>query len=141
MSTPKNTTDHKIARHLLPQLLSYITSDTEDPENAKGLVSHALSSFVSVVPSAQVPTAMGLFIPGFLARASQDKGVYRETASRLLELASTNQPAFRGVVGSLPQSQRVFMEEIIRAGSASKVEEKEAESAPAIALKMNFGAK
>jgi len=92
---------------------------------------------------------MALVIPALLARAtSEDEGggqgsigVYGETSARLLELASANQVAFRGVVGSMSDGQKAFMEEVIRSGRQSGVARKsdEDEERPTIALKMNFG--
>ena len=99
---------------------------------------------------------MALVVPTLLSRAATEPAkddAYRETSARLLELASADQTAFRAVVGAMSESQRAFMEEVIRSGRAGgmgggvggsgagrrKVEEEEEEQAPTIALKMNFG--
>jgi len=88
---------------------------------------------------------MALVIPTILSRASSEgegEGLYQETSSRLLELAAVNQQAFRSVVGELSESQRAFMEEVLRAGQKTrrKVEREEGREEPTIALRMNFGA-
>lgn len=60
---------------------------------------------------------MTLVIPALLARAQKDgKGVYKETAARLLELAGCDQGAFRGVVAGMGKEMRGFMEGVIREG-------------------------
>jgi hypothetical protein len=91
---------------------------------------------------------MALVVPALLARASSESanggdatGVYRETSARLLELASADQNAFRGVVGAMSETQKAFMEEVIRSGRhAGGVQKSGGEGAqPTIALKMNFG--
>ncbi len=62
---------------------------------------------------------MALVLPALLARAlSEGQDAYAETSGRLLELASADQTAFRGVVGGLGEGQRGFMEEVIRSGRA-----------------------
>ena len=143
---PKPTpADHSLARHLLPRVLAFATNtEPEDPERARSLVCATLSAFVGVVPSASVPVAMALVIPALLSRAASEEGqaVYRETSARLLELASANQAAFRGVVAGMSEGQRAFLEEVIRAGrqTGGPVDDEEEEGErPTIALKMNFG--
>lgn len=65
--------------------------------------------------------------------------VYRETSARLLELAGFDQEAFRGVVGGMNESQKGFMEGVIRSGRRV-VERRETDGErPTIALKMDFG--
>jgi hypothetical protein len=88
---------------------------------------------------------MALVVPTLLARAAgeddaEESGVYRETSARLLELASVDQAAFRGVVAGMSEGQKAFMEEVITAGRQTGQVEREAGSAgqPTIALKMNF---
>lgn len=86
---------------------------------------------------------MALVIPTLLARAAGEEDdkdeVYRETSGRLLELAGVDQEAFRGVVSGMSESQRGFMEGVIRSGR-KVVERRETDGdRPAIALKMDFG--
>lgn len=93
---------------------------------------------------------MALVVPTLLARAAAEEGegeeeeglVERETSARLLELAGVDQPAFRAVVGAMSESQRAFMEAVIRAGSktqAGRSAGQEGGGRPTIALKMDFG--
>lgn len=150
---PKTPTDQATARHLLSRLLAFVThTSSEDPENARTLIAHTLTSFVPTLSAKQIPTALTLVIPALLFRAasSEGKSVYKETAARLLELAGTDQAAFRGVVGQMSAGQRGFMEEVIREGGGGRNgdggagvgEGRDGERAgkgPSIALKMDFG--
>jgi hypothetical protein len=61
-----------------------------------------------------------------------------------LDLAASDQGAFRGVVGALSESQKGFMEVVIlkgrEASAAGKTAEGEGASGePSIALRMDFG--
>jgi len=141
--------DQTIARALLPRLISFVTNiEPEDPENARALVSHTLCQYVTAVSEDHTPIAMALVVPALLARAaseSESEGaasdVYRETSRHLLELASADQIAFRGVVGAMNDAQKAFMEEVIRSGRQSGAAPKSDrdEDKPTIALKMDFG--
>ena len=111
-----------------------------------------------------VAVATALVLPALLARASGEldkwqeenlstsgtasaaaeadrNTIYKETSGRLLELASADPAAFRGVVGGLNESQRAFMEEVIKAGRQAEAAKPAASSngQPTIALKMDFG--
>ncbi|KAH6624733.1 armadillo-type protein [Chaetomium sp. MPI-SDFR-AT-0129] len=148
-SSSPTAADNSLARHLLPRLLAFLTNtDPEDPESARALVAHALCAYVATLsqtPRASV--AIALVLPALLSRAlSEGEGVYAETSVRLLELASADQGAFRGVVGGLGEGQRGFLEEVIRSGRAAGAnqgagagDEDEGNKEPSIALKMNFG--
>ncbi|KAK4123547.1 ARM repeat-containing protein [Parathielavia appendiculata] len=139
--------DQSLARHLLPRLLTFVTdTNPEDPENARALVAHALCGYVATLSNndARAPVAMALVLPALLARAmSEGEEVYRETSGRLLELASADQNAFRGVVGGMSEGQRGFLEEVIRSGrqpdGRGKVGGEDGVREPSIALKMDFG--
>lgn len=80
-----------------------------------------------------------------LTRAAADgEALFVETATRLLELASAEQHAFRGVVAKMDAEQRGFMERVIREGSNggrrdALRDEREEKEEPSIALKLNFG--
>lgn len=152
---PRHTpADQTIVRHLLPRLVAFVTNtEPEDPERARPHVAQTLSSYVAAVPRDHAPIAMALVVPTLLSRAASEDGgekdaVYRETSARLLELASVDQAAFRGVVAGMSEGQKAFMEEVIRAGRQSAAGagagEKGAGAAngggqPSIALKMDFG--
>ncbi|EAQ91112.1 hypothetical protein CHGG_03047 [Chaetomium globosum CBS 148.51] len=141
--------DQSLARHLLPRLLAFTTdTNPEDPEQARALVAHALCGYVGALGGTdRAPVAMALVLPALLARAlSEGVVVYRETSGRLLELASADQVAFRGVVGGMSEGQRGFLEEVIRSGreaggAAGGVGRGESGGVrePSIALKMDFG--
>ncbi|KAK3333612.1 armadillo-type protein [Cercophora scortea] len=136
--------DQTMARALLPRLIAFVTNtDPEDPENARPLVTHTLCQYVAIVSRDYTAIAMALILPVLLARAaSEGSEAYRETSTRLLELASVDQAAFRGVVGGMSEAQRGFMEEVIKsgrvAGGGARKSEDEGER-PSIALKMDFG--
>ncbi|KAK4232055.1 armadillo-type protein [Podospora fimiseda] len=144
--------DQTLIRHLLPRLINFVTNvgtNSEDPENARALVAQGLCQYVGTLDGTHAAVAMALVLPTLLARASSEEGkeVYRETSTRLLELASGNQGAFRGVVVGLSESQRGFMEEVIKEGRRVGEENKNRGGdgddneggRPSIALKMNFG--
>jgi hypothetical protein len=86
---------------------------------------------------------MVLVVPTLLSRAvSEGAELYRETSTRLLELASADQQAFRSVVSGMSEGQKAFMEEVIQAGrQTGSVERDPAQGTgqPSIALKMDFG--
>ncbi|KAK3302270.1 armadillo-type protein [Chaetomium strumarium] len=136
--------DQSIARHLFPRLIAFVTNtDPEDPENARALVAHALCQYVATLSKDHTPIAMAIVLPTLLARAlSEGQEVYRETSARLLELASTDQSAFRGVLAGMSEGQRGFLEEVIKSGRQEdgKVQRAAGEARePTIALKMDFG--
>lgn len=147
MVNPKNQSDESIARYLFPHLLRF-TADTKlpDPENARSLTAHALTSFVMTTSGLTSSAAMSIIIPMLLTRASAEgKSIYPETAKRLLELASGDMMSvFRGVVANMNAEQRIFMEVVIReggglGGSAGRRENPGEKEEPSIALKLNFG--
>ncbi|KAI1085885.1 ARM repeat-containing protein [Whalleya microplaca] len=135
--------DQSIARYLLPRLIAFVVdTDPEDPEGARKLVAHALTQYVSTIDSDHAQIAMSIVVPALLSRAaSEGAEVYRETSVRLLELASTNQTSFKGVVTAMSEGQKAFMEEVIRSGRQDGGTEKDTNNAgqPSIALKMDFG--
>lgn len=140
--------DQTIARALLPRLISFVTNvEPEDPENARALVAHTLCQYAAAVSKDHAAIAMALVVPALLARAAGESegedgasDVYRETSGRLLELASADQAAFRGVVGAMNEAQKAFMEEVIRSGRQSAARKSnDEEGRPTIELKMDFG--
>lgn len=142
--------DQSLARALLPRLVAFVArTDAEDPERARALVAHTLCQYAAGVSRDHAPVAMALVVPTLLARAAaaaeddeDEDEVYRETSARLLELASADQAAFRGVVGGMSEAQRGFMEGVIRSGRSGGGQQQKGEGEeerPTIALKMNFG--
>jgi len=147
--------DQTIARALLPRLIAFVTNTApEDPESARSLVTHTLCQYVATLSKDHVTIAMALILPTLLSRASSEEeaessGVYRETSSMLLTLASVDQAAFRAVVGAMSEAQKSFMEAVIKSGrqagggSGAAGQRGGADDGgsgqPTIALKMNFG--
>jgi len=90
---------------------------------------------------------MAVIVPTLLERANKEgEGVYDQTGARLLELASSDQVAFRGVVGRMTEEQKGFMESVfLKARQAMATTKGKAENVngegrePTIALRMDFG--
>ena len=147
LQLPKTPADQSISRYLLPRLIAFATNtESEDPENARALVIHALTTFVVTLSGPQKGVAMSVIVPTLLARAnSESEDVYRETSARLLDLAGNDQAAFRGVVAGMTDAQKQFMESVIVAGRQAgqgpgKVRSDDGEGRePTIALRMDFG--
>ncbi|KAK0101044.1 hypothetical protein ONS96_006274 [Cadophora gregata f. sp. sojae] len=145
LQNPKTPADQSISRYLLPRLISFTTNtNNEDPENARALVTHALTIYTTTLPSTQKAVAMSVVVPTLLARAnSEGENVYKETSARLLDLAGSDQTAFRGVVGGMSTEQKGFMESVILKGRQSqesgKVVDEDGGREPTIALRMDFG--
>ncbi len=148
MVQPKNPTDEAVARYLFPRLVRFtIDTDVQDPENARSLTAHALTSFVATTSAEATGAVMCIFIPMLLTRAAAEgESTFGETARRLLELATGRlMPFFKGVVAKMSPQQSGFMERIIREGggaggkSTGRRDSAAEREEPRIALKMNFG--
>ncbi|KAI1326058.1 armadillo-type protein [Xylariaceae sp. FL0255] len=144
ISQPSPTpADQSIARYLLPRLVAFVSNtEPEDPEDARKLVAHTLTQYVSVVGKDHAQIVMSVVGPTLLSRAaSEGAEVYKETSARLLEMASADQAAFRGMVANMNEGQKAFMEEVIRSGrQANDADRDNANTGqPTITLKMNFG--
>ena len=128
----------------------------EDPTSSRAVISQVLTTFTNALPGPQRSIAMSLVLPTLLKRASGEleaaheesharDSIFRETSARLLELAATDQTAFRGVVAGLTADQKSFMESVILAGrTAATAGAKEGDGdgegrEPTIALRMDFG--
>ena len=150
---PKSKTDESICRQLYPHLLAFITdsdSETEDPENARSLVTHALTSSLSAISTLPGKSAAtSLIMPALLHRAEiEGESIHAETAQRLLELAAADQAAFRGCIGMLEGENRSLLETILRSGGAVGAGQgsagrghgggEEGDVKPSIALRMDF---
>lgn len=142
MSSPKTACDQEIIRNLLPKLINFVTTTTPSTP-ATGAVCAILTTFArTLFGETQMQVAISLFVPMLLERARIDgtPEVGRETATRLLELAQTDQNAFKAVVANLDARQRTYMEEVLRSNVAGPRREVVVGSGqPSIALKMNFG--
>lgn len=132
-----------IASIILPQILSFLAnpSDVEGLEESRTLLAQTLVSFIaSLKTPEQRQLAAKIVIPALLARVQNDAATSQEIAGRLLEIASADQDAFRGVVAGLRAEQRDFLQDVLKSGQGpKKVERREDEGEPTIALKMNFG--
>ncbi|KAH7058880.1 HEAT repeat protein-like protein [Macrophomina phaseolina] len=139
-------TANALAKQLIPTCVSFLASpppeDLEGLEESRTVVSLALTNFVSTLQPNQIPVAMALALPTLLARASKEgESCYKETATRLIELAGAGQESFRAVVGRLSSDQKAFMEGVVRSGGqpARKMPvRQDSQGEPTIALKMNF---
>lgn len=160
--SPKSPTDEAIARHLFSPLVRFSLESTPDPENARSIVIQSLLSFTTnlaekpsepgspskstATASPAVAAAFSILVPMLLTRAAAAGHVsFPESASRLLELAAADQVTFRGVVGAMSETQRAFMERVLREGGAKgrggkgREYREEGSGEPAIALKLSFG--
>lgn len=148
MTHPRNPTDEAMARYLLPHLIHFALDTTrEDPEDARALTAHTLTSFVATTIDEATSAAMCCIIPVILKNAAADgPSKYANWSKRLLELAGGRlMPAFRGVMMRMSAEQKDFMQTVIRegggAGKASngRLDGDDDVEEPTIALKMNFG--
>ncbi|KAI4592566.1 hypothetical protein KJ359_011017 [Pestalotiopsis sp. 9143b] len=137
--------DQSIARYLLPRLVAFVTAtDPEDPESARRLIAHTLTQYVTSVDNDHAQIVMAVVAPALLSRASSEgTEVHHETSTRLLEMASADPAAFRGVVAAMTEGQKAFMEEVIKSGRANSDGNNKTAAGtsgqPSIALKMDFG--
>ncbi|KAK5172630.1 uncharacterized protein LTR77_002750 [Saxophila tyrrhenica] len=130
---------------LLPQAITFIStpSNLEGMDDTKTIMAQTLSMYAAKLPAERKPAAVALLIQTLLVRAVTDGSkIYPETASRLLELATTDNAAFRAVVGSMDGDRRRVLEQILKSGSVARRNNSDygTDHEPTIALKMNFGA-
>jgi HEAT repeat-containing protein 5 len=156
---PRSSTDMVISRFLLPRLVAFVAGIPSrsgeivtDPENCRTGIAHALVSFVGSpgVRRDSLPTAMSIVISALLTRAKHEKTpVYRETATRLLELATVDQTVFRSLVAGMAPEQKTFVEDILRSTEADAGTSRggkpgggfdvdEQPNGPSITLRMDF---
>jgi len=144
--TPKrNPADDSVVTTLLPHLISFLVnpSDIEGLEESRTIIARAFVEFglsFAATP-AKTSIAFALVVPALLTRASKEgKETYKETATRLLELATGVPDAFRMVVANLQPDEKSLLEEVLREGGVGKREGAKSTAAePTIALKMDFG--
>jgi hypothetical protein len=143
LATPKTACDQEMVRYFLPKLVAFVTEPSDDDTaTAKSAVAAILTAFARTLMGEQVQVALALFVPMLLERArveGKNHEVGKETAERLLELAQTDQAAFKAVVANLKPAQRGFMEEVLRSNVGGPQKTQTGNSQPTIALKMNFG--
>jgi len=144
-------TEFALSALLLPRLITFLakTSDVGTTEEVRPLVAQALASFALGLPEKQRPAAFEIIIPTLLRRASEEgKGVWKETATRLVEMAGRESVIFRSIMGKMSTEQRDFVEGIIRAGGVGAAMAGEENAGPgnmqtglkepSIALRMDF---
>jgi hypothetical protein len=142
MASPKTACDQEMVRYFLPKLVAFVSSPpSADTAAAKSAVAAILTAFARSLVGEQVQVALTLFVPMLLERARVEGAevVGKETAERLLELAQTDQAAFKAVVANLNPAQKGFMEEVLRSNVGGPQKTQTGNSQPTIALKMNFG--
>ncbi|KAB8349592.1 hypothetical protein FH972_023616 [Carpinus fangiana] len=140
-----SSTEAQIAAHIVPHLISFMIapqSDVDGLNEARSIVSQALTSFANATGEQSKGAAYAVVVPALLRRAELvGKGVWLETSARLLDLAGRDPDRFRGVLHGMDGQQKSFAEEVIRkgggAGGAKKVDDGEAKE-PSIALKLDF---
>ena len=152
--SPKNLTDEAVAHYIFPRLVKFTVDTSEpDPENARSLTAHALTMFTKTLDSARAAAAFSIIVPMLLARAASSfstpstnntRPAPKETATRLLELASVHPASFRQVVAGMSSQQKNFMEGVIKEGGdggtkAGRGEGEEEVKAARIKLTMSFG--
>jgi hypothetical protein len=140
----KGAFESNLAAQILPQTLSFLAnpSDTEGLEESRSTLAQTLVAFIATLPQPdQRQLAAKMIIPALLARAAKEPNTSQETAARLLELASHDQAAFRGVVAGLDADQRAFIESVLKSGQGQQRREvvRDDDGQPKIALKMDFG--
>jgi hypothetical protein len=140
----RHAAEESLAALLLPQLLGFLSkpSDVEGIEESFTIVGQTLTAWIQTLAGTPHKTsvAMALVTPTLLSRASSaGPTTYKETASRLSELAAVDQTRFRTCMGTLDGEQKAFMEQVIREGGVKReVVRREESGEPSIALKMDF---
>nr|KMM71425.1 hypothetical protein CPAG_07732 [Coccidioides posadasii RMSCC 3488] len=156
-STPRSSVDDAIARFIFPRLIAFVAGiplGTDgvppiDPENIKSSIVQTLVSCVgsAAIATGATPNAMALLIPALLKRAQgEGRPVYKETATRLLELAQVDQVSFRNFAAGMDPGLRALTEEILRStgpsggagGAAGNDTGDQSVAVPSITLRMDF---
>ena len=151
LSTSKTDCDEAAGRILWPRLIRFICDqDSEDPENVRGTIVHALVASVSTLPAQRRQAALCILIVVLLQRAAEipegekEAGVRREVASRLLELAAADPTGFRETVALLDDARRGELQALLRMTGLGRKQSDYGETdatetkAPAIELRFDF---
>lgn len=146
LTSPKSPCDQAVARFLYPPLLHFvIDTSTEDPEDVRSLIVQTLTSSIVGLPRDKTVPSMALVISALLTRAERHgEPVYRETATRLLEVAAMDQMAFKAILGNMAGVQKSLTQDILSrdgtGGRAADMEDDddEEDTKPSIALRMDF---
>jgi hypothetical protein len=104
---------------------------------------HTLTSSVSTLPKQSSSAAMAMIMPVLLTRAEalgQDS--FKETATRLLEMAAVDPLRFRYCVVSMREERRSLLEEVLRSSgglrTSAEGDSAAVEVKPTIELRMDF---
>ncbi|KAF2826541.1 ARM repeat-containing protein [Ophiobolus disseminans] len=135
--------DMDLTMQMLPHAISFLAnpSSVEGLEESRTTLAQTLVSFISTLSRLeQRQVATKIIVPALLMRAQREPDTRQETATRLLELASADQTAFRTVVGGLSAAQRSFIENVLKSGQGPARREisRDDDGQPKIALKMEF---
>lgn len=116
--------------------------ELEGIDETKLVVAQTLTMATARLAPEQKPAAVVLLVNTLLNRASKDgPASHQGTASRLLELAATDNVTFRSIIGGMSGNRKQLMEQILKsqAGSRGVRQDSGEDREPTIALKMNFG--
>lgn len=150
MTIPKSACDEAVYRVLFPQCLAFVCDQSvDDPEQVRPAVLHALVNSVQTIPRLGRTAAMAILMPVLLTSAKQTtpkgqkESFGKQAATRLLELATMDQLAFRNTASSLDEDSRNELGELLK--SVGVGERKQAattesydDEKPAIELRMDF---
>lgn len=155
----KTPCDEAVSRSLWPRVLHFcLDASAEDPELVKTTLAQALVASVSTIStSAGQTAAISILVPSLLVRSkhvvpngsTEDLG--KISASCLLDLAAMNGQAFKVIVASLNEEQKLHLQTLLRSAGpgarkpnhmrtltgADGIDE-DGDSRPAIALRMDF---
>lgn len=130
-------------RHFLEASVNFLTepSDAEDMKESRTLVAQTLTTYSTRSAAEHRPTMVALCMSVLLRRAGKEgPETHSETASRLLELISADNTAFRAAVGSMAPNDKSLLERILKAHAGPRPKRDHGdEHEPTIALKLNFG--
>ena len=148
-TNPKSACDDAVGKLLWPRIIAFVCDpDSEDPEGVRPALVQALVGSVQTLKQDRRQSAFSIMIPVLLLRAEEKQtngskeSITKEVASRLLELATVDQQAFRATVGLLDDERRANLERLLRTvgvGQRQEVDEEDTiDSRPAIELRMDF---
>lgn len=147
----KSSCDEAASRILWPQLVRFVCdTEGEDPENVRTTIVHALVASVPTLPTERRQPAVAVLVAVLLHRAEnvpegeKEEDVQREVATRLLELAASDQDGFRASVGLLDESRQTLLETLLRSATMRRKQSEQGNRtasegrAPAIELRFDF---
>jgi hypothetical protein len=132
------------ARHTFSIAIEFLQNelDVDAFSESKNMVGQTLVLYTSKLAATEKPAAVGLLIFLFLQRADRETpATHIEIASRLLELAATDNAAFRAVVARMTDEQKTTMEKVLKSQARVRAGQHDGSNdhEPTIQLKMDFG--